>query len=178
MKMNKKFLLVPIACVFLGMSFGAQAQSNAQGWSLRPAFGAGYNKAQGSYYSLGLSLQNWWSESILLGIGAYYSVGSPSVSTQGYGAGPFVAYFYPVTEFLTFEAREAIEYVSQRTPLAIDDTQYVTDQGVISATSVGLHLNLLDHVGLSGGYRYVLAIDNSDLDDDRSGVYLGLGIYF
>lgn len=153
------------------------AQRSAESsWELRPAFGVGYNEAQGSYYSAGLSLQNWWNDSVLIGVGGYYSVGSPSVSTQGFGAGPFAAYFYPIADFLTAEIRQGVDYVSQRTPLDTNESEYTTENGVVSATSAGLHVRFSDYFGISGGYRYVLSLGDRDLDKGRSGMYLGLAV--
>lgn len=175
-------LLISFAVLF--SSTVCLAQAGESSWTLRPSFTVGYNQVQKSYYSVGLSLQSWATENVLWGAGGYFSSGSDGNQSREIGAGPFVAFFLPVSEELTFQLRQEVNYIDQHQPVPDDndpttpDNDFTTENGVVSVTSLGAHLKIIEHFGMSGGYRLVVAISNDKLDDDRSGPFLGIAISF
>lgn len=143
-----------------------------------PHAAIGYNPAQGTNYRLGVDVGLYVREDIRVGIGAYASAGEHPSHDREIGAGPFIGYVYPVTNFLVFSAREDIDYIDLRYPIETVTTSgsqysHKTETGLASATSVALHVFFTPNFVLSGGYRFVLALTNSALDDDRSGAFVG-----
>jgi hypothetical protein len=55
---------------------------------------------------------------------------------------------------------------------------HIEEEGVASVTSASLHIFFTRNFVLSGGYRAVLALNNSALDDGRSGAFVGLSLGF
>jgi hypothetical protein len=145
-----------------------------------PHIGVGFNQAQGTYVSIGADVGYGLSEQLSTGVGVYYAAGNRPNDDREIGGGPFVTFFQPVTSFLVAHIREDINYIDQRTPVDLGNDRFthVTDTGVASITSVGLHLILSSNLGISGGYRAVLPLSNSDLGKDRSGTFLGVSIGF
>lgn len=171
-----KFIL---ASALMCTGFTAFASQDGE-FFLDPHIGLGFNVAQGTYVSLGADAGYALSEQLSAGVGAYYAAGRRPDHDREIGGGPFVMFFQPLTTFLVAHIREDIDYIDQRTPvdLGADRFTHVTDYGVASITSIGLHLILSSHFGISGGYRAVLPLSNSDLGKDRSGTYLGASIGF
>lgn len=162
------FLLLP------KMSFAAQEGE----WFLTPYASAGYNTVQGTHFRLGVDGGMYVTEFIRAGVGAYYVAGEKSQYDREIGAGPFVGFAYPLTSFLIFTAREDIDYVDARFPTRVTSSSgvadsYVSEAGVISATSAGIHVFLTPNFAVSAGYRYVMGLTNSRLDDGRSATYFG-----
>jgi hypothetical protein len=120
-------------------------------------------------------------ENLSAGVGAYFGAGEHAEHDQELGVGPFVSYRQPLLSFLTARLRQEIDYVDQKRPIKTTtasgtDYTHTNETGVISATSLGLQLSFSPNFGVSAGYRLVIALSNSDLDDDRSGVFLGVAI--
>lgn len=159
--------------------FSLKVHAAAPGdWFFDPHASVGFNTIQGTHFRLGLDGGLYYSENIRLGVGAYYTAGEKPQYDREIGAGPFVGYVMPLTSFLVFSAREDVDYVDARYPIKVTtsgltEDSYVKETGVISATSAGLHIFFTPNFVVSGGYRLVLAIDNSALDDGRSATFLG-----
>lgn len=166
----------------LSVSFSTTSFA-AEGFFFRPRVAIGHNEAQGTHTVFGVDTGIFLSEQLAAGLGAYFGAGEHSEHDQEWGAGPFVTYAQPLLTFLTAQLRQDIAYVDQRRPIKTMTTSGTTythtkETGLISATSLGLNLRFSPNFGISGGYRLVVALSNSDLDDDRSGVYLGVAIGF
>ena len=177
MKGSRFFFQLVFICATGTTSTFAHAEYE---WFFSPAIGAGTNSAQQTYVSLGADLGVFIDENFSAGVGAYYSFGARPEHDREIGAGPFVGYHYPLLKFLSFNARQSILYVDQRNPVELSNGSYThTDEkGVASATYAGVHLNVGDHLGVSVGYRLVVGLSNSALDDGRSGLAFGIGIGF
>ena len=145
-------------------------------WFFDPHIAVGYNPAQGTNYRLGADIGVHLDENFRVGVGGYYSAGERPRHDREIGAGPFVGYVQPVTTFLMFSARQEIDYVDQRYPYKIgQDWFHDEEYGVISATTGAVHIYFTPNFVVSGGYRLVIALNNSRLDDDRSGAFFGFG---
>lgn len=155
------------------------AQAAAPGdWFFDPQASVGFNTIQGTHFRLGVDGGFYLDENIRVGVGAYYAAGEKPQYDREIGAGPFVGYVLPLTSFLVLSAREDIDYVDARYPVTVttangQEDSYVKETGVISATSAALHIFLTPNFVVSGGYRYVLALNNDSLDDGRSATFLG-----
>lgn len=147
-----------------------------------PTIAAGYNTAQGTNIMVGLDIGYAITELLTAGVGGQFSAGKRPEHDQAIGAGPFVAYFQPLTSFLGVGIREDVSYLDQRNPYVVTSASgeetwgHTKETGVASITSVGLHLRIGSNLGISGGYRAVMSLSNSSLDDDRSGTFLGISI--
>ncbi len=147
-------------------------------WFFDPSASVGFNTIQGTHFRLGLDGGFYLDENIRVGVGAYYAAGEKLQHDREMGAGPFVGYVLPLTNFLVFSAREDIDYVDARYPIRVmtpngEEDSYSKETGVISATSAGLHIFFTPNFLVSGGYRYVLSLSNNALDDGRSATFLG-----
>lgn len=167
------FLLLTV----LPLSY-ARAES---GFFVDPHAAVGFNPAQGTHVRLGLDMGMHFTENIAGGVGAYFAAGEDPSNDREIGAGPFVSYILPLTSFLMFTAREDVLYVDQHNPVSYfvngqEQTTHTNETGVISATSPAIHIYFTPNFVLSGGYRLVLALANSDLDNDRSGAFVGFSI--
>lgn len=155
---------------------------NAGEFFVDPHVAVGYNVAQGTNFMLGLDIGYGISEQIAAGVGAQYSAGKRPEHDQAMGAGPFVTFFQPLTSFLVFSLREDVSYIDQRNPYRIINASgvetwgHTKEMGVASVTSVGVHLHITPNLGISGGYRAVMALSNTDIARDRSGTFLGISI--
>lgn len=151
---------------------------------LDPHVAVGYNVVQGTYFLLGADAGYALTDQIAAGVGAFYSFGKRPEHDRTIGAGPFVAYVQPIVSFLTASVREDIPYVDQRTPVltrASDGSEsfdHIQEHGVESITSVGLHLRVGRVFGISGGYRALIPLSNTNVAKDRSGTFLGFSIGF
>ena len=166
-----------LAAVFLSLPLRAFA-AQAGDWFLDPQASVGFNTVQGTNIRLGLGLGMYFTENITGGVGAYYAFGEKPQSDREIGTGPFVGYVFPATSFLLFSARQEIDYVDARIPATVTtangpEDSYVKENGVLSATSVAVHVYFTPNFVVTGGYRAVLALTNSELDDGRSGTFLG-----
>lgn len=146
-----------------------------------PRVALGYNVAQGSNLMAGFDAGYGLSEQLALGIGGYYSAGEHPEHDRELGGGPFGAFVQPLTDFLTVQVRQEIDYVDQNallvTPTAKGESYSHRNQhGVIAATSLSIHLALTRNLGLSGGYRAVVPLVSSDIANGRSGSFLGVAI--
>jgi len=165
------------------MSLSAPAMAYQAGeFFVDPHLAVGYNVAQGTNFMLGLDIGYGISDQLAAGVGAQYSAGKRPEHDQAIGAGPFVSFFQPLTSFLLFSIREDISYMDQRNPYVTTDIvgnetwSHTKETGVASITSVGLHLHITDNLGVSAGYRAVMALSNTDIARDRSGTFLGVSI--
>lgn len=165
------------------LSLSAPAMAYQPGeFFVDPHVAVGYNVAQGTNFMFGVDIGYGVSDQIAAGVGAQYSAGKRPEHDQAMGAGPFVTFFQPLTSFLVFSVREDISYLDQRNPYVTVDAaggetwSHTKETGVASVTSVGLHLNFTPNLGVSAGYRAVIALSNSDIARDRSGTFLGVSI--
>lgn len=147
-------------------------------WFFDPHVSVGFNTVQGTNFRLGADLGMFVTENIRGGLGGYYVFGEQPQYDREIGAGPFVDYVLPLTSFLVLSAREEVDYVDARVPITVTtvngpEDSYEKLNGVNSATSVGVHVFFTPNFVVSGGYRAVLALTNSKLDDGRSGTFLG-----
>lgn len=155
--------------------------SFAEGFFLHPSIAIGHNDVQGTHTTFGLDAGTYYDQYFAFGAGAYFAAGEHPEHDREIGAGPFVKFSYPLLSFLTFRARQDLLYVDARIPqksIVAGETVYshTDESGAVSATSAGLQINPTPNFAISGGYRFVLALSNSDLDDDRSGFYVGVAI--
>lgn len=151
------------------------------GLYLDPHVAVGFNDAQGTSLLLGLDLGYGWTEKLAFGAGAYYSMGERPEHDREWGIGPFASYHEPILEFLVASVRQEINHVNLRNPVKTVTSSGTTyshksEEGIASVTTAGLHVSLTPNLGFSLGYRLVLGLTNSALDDGRSGVYLGFSI--
>lgn len=160
----------------------AWAQDGGGGLFVDPHVAVGYNVAQGTNFMAALDVGYGLSERLAAGVGAYFSAGEHPTHDREIGAGPFVAYFQPLTPFLTAHVREDVDYIDQRDPILVSDGggsqsyAHVTETGMASVTSLGLHLSVARAFGVSAGYRAVMALSNTDLGKNRSGFFFGFSI--
>lgn len=148
-----------------------------------PHGAVGYNVAQGTHFMLGVDIGMEITENLRAGIGGYGSFGEHPEHDREYGVGPFATYVQPITSFLVGQLRQEINYVNLHDPIKTMTPTGVTyshteEEGVASVTSASIHIFFTRNFVLSGGYRFVLAISNDALDDDRSGAFVGLSIGF
>jgi len=148
---------------------------------LRPAVGVGFNSVQGTFYHLGVDLGVHYDENWDVGVGAFYAFGAQPDHDREIGGGPFVAYAYPLTQFLTLQARQDLDYVDQRNPILNGPPPFYTHDsmyGLESATYGGIQIEFTQNFGLALGYRLVVGLSNSSLSDGRSGAVVGIIIGF
>lgn len=140
--------------------------------------GVGYNPVQQTYYSVGLDFYTFVEDHLAVGVGGYYSAGNQPNYDQEIGAGPFVSYSYPLLDFLIPSIREDLDYVNERNPIISSSTGQAVDYqnlyGMASITTVAIHLFFTHNFGIGAGYRFALALNNSDLEKDRSGFIFSL----
>ncbi len=164
-------------------AFSLPLHAAERGWSLDPHAAVGFNTAQGTHVMLGVDFAMQMSEQLRTGVGAYLSVGGEPEHDREWGIGPFVSFVQPFASFLMGQVRQEINYVDLHDPVktvTASGTRYThnAEQGVASVTSASLHLFFTPNFVLSGGYRFVLGLTNSALDDGRSGTFLGVSIGF
>ncbi len=174
----KHFILFAISLMFAGSAMAASGEL-----FLDPHIAVGFNPAQGTNYMFGLSGGIRLDESLSAGLGAYYSMGERPAHDREIGIGPFVSYTYPISSFLIGGLRQEIDYMDIHDPIesAPDASGRVTythtaETGVASITSASLTLFFTPNFAISGGYRFMLALSNDDLDEGRSGAFVGLAI--
>lgn len=165
-----KILCLQIALIVFPLSTLAAEPGE---WFFSPHASVGVNSVQGTYFRLGLDTGLHFTETLHGGVGGYYAFGEKPQYDREIGAGPFVAYVLPLADFLLFSLREDIHYLDARIPVGND--AYVKETGVISGTSAAVHIFFTPNFVLRGGYRYVLALSNSALDNGRSGPIFGFG---
>lgn len=136
----------------------------------------GHNVSQGTYYGLGADLSANIEDRLAVGVGGFYTAGEHPTQDREMGAGPFVAYSYPLVNFLIASAREDLDYIDQRNPYTTNtgSLDYHSSFGMASITSVALSLFVTRNLGISAGYRFALGLNNSDLGKDHSGFFFGL----
>lgn len=173
----KRLLLI------LSLLFGAASAQAIEVGSFRLDGGAsfGYNPAQGNYIGLGLDFYTFVEDRLAVGVGGYYTFGSDATNDREYGVGPFVAYSYPLLEFLIPSIREDLVYVDEHTPIQIYQSpnwvnSYEANYGLASITTVALHIFFTRNFGVAGGYRFALGLNNSDLEKSHSGFFFGLTV--
>jgi hypothetical protein len=165
--------------IILLLSVSSAWASEEGSFFFDPHVAVGFNQAQGTYLLGGLDLGYYLSEQLAVGVGGYYAAGEHPTLDREFGGGPFATYFQPLTSFLIAQVREDVDYIDQRTPLKDglgNDVDYVTETGVASITTLALHVRFTPNFGISGGYRAVLSLSNSDLGKNRSGTFLGISI--
>jgi hypothetical protein len=167
-----------IALIFMFVFPLAAGAAEAGDWFFDPHASVGFNTVQGTNFRLGADLGMYVTENIRGGVGGYYAFGEKPQYDREIGAGPFADYVLPLTSFLVLSAREEIDYVDARVPVTVTtvngpEDSYEKLTGVNSATSVGVHVFFTPNFVVSGGYRAVLALTNSRLDDGRSGTFFG-----
>lgn len=174
--MKAKFLFLLL--IFLG-PLTAQAQFGD--WNLGYGASAGFNDLQGFHYTISGQLSTPIDDHLSGGLGAYYSAGEQPSHDREFGVGPFLSYGFLLNEFLGASLRQEINYVNLYIPYHVSTNPIVyghtEETGVASATSAGLTL-FMGPLSVSGGYRLVVGLSNSRLDDGRSGPYFGLGLSF
>jgi len=170
-----KFFYLLLLTVFNLQSHAYQAGD----FFLDPHVAVGINAAQGTHLLGGLDLGYALNEQMAFGVHGYYSAGEHAKDDREWGGGPFFGYTQPVTSFLLGHIRQEINYVDLYVPLE-DSTGTVNghrqETGTTSVTSAGMHLFFTPNFGFAFGYRLVLALANSDLDDGRSGIFIGFSI--
>jgi hypothetical protein len=181
MKMQRlsKFSLCLMGLIF---SLQLHAQSNAPDWFFTPSVAMGFNTVQGTYYSLGMDLGMYFTDSLYAGIGGFYTAGNHPTDDRELGGGPFIGYVLPLFEFMSLRLREDLDYVDQRDPFLVssnpDVYNHTLNFGWESATYAGVHFRFTRNFGLSAGYRLVIGLTNSALANGRSGAVLGATIGF
>ncbi|NJL26322.1 MAG: hypothetical protein HC902_15015 [Calothrix sp. SM1_5_4] len=178
-----KALIVCLFMMVLSTITGPEARAYEPGALYADPYAAvGYNPIQGTSFRLGLDLGYGIHEQMAAGVGAYFAAGERPSHDREIGAGPFVSFFQPLTGFLFAHIRQEINYVDlfypyKKTDLSGEVTyDHTHETGVISATTLGGHLSFTRNFGVSAGYRAVLALSNTALDDDRSGWYFGFSL--
>lgn len=176
MKILLSFML-SLFCLHLPMAFAAQSGD----WFFDPHAAIGYNPAQGTHFRLGLDIGVHITEQLSGGIGGFYSAGENPSHDREFGGGPFASFVQPLTSFLVASLRQEVNYVDMHNPIktvTASGTKYshTAETGVASATSAAVHFFFTPNFVLSGGYRLVLGLTNSKLDDDRSGAFVGFSL--
>jgi hypothetical protein len=169
-----RLLLIPF--LLLGVSVHASEYANSLGgFYVDPHVAVGASSVQGTTFLLGVDVGYMVTDQISAGVGVFGQFGETPSRDRILGGGPFAQFIQPVTPFLTFSAREDIDYVDVRRPY--DDT-YETLTGLASFTTVALHLKLAHLFGVTGGYRAALGLSDPDLGKGRSMPFLGFSIGF
>ncbi|MGE0528632.1 MAG: hypothetical protein AB7G93_09230 [Bdellovibrionales bacterium] len=181
--MRRPLVLIATAVILVfGASSGAAWAYEPGGFFLDPRVAVGFNTSQGTHFIAGLDVGLGLSETLAAGVGGYYSAGERPQHDREYGVGPFLSYVQPLTSFLLAAVRQELNHVNLRDPVKVTEadgsTSYTHNEedGLASVTTVGLHLFFTPNMGLSAGYRFVLGLSNPDLDDGRSGTFIGLSI--
>jgi len=170
-----------IFCLVLGVLGSWAFAYEYKGYFLDPNVSLGHNVAQGTNVMVGADIGYGYDENLSFGLGAHFSAGENPAYDRQIGAGPFVAYVLPITPFLVGQAREDLNYVDLHN-VAVEETltgdrmTYIKSYGVIAATSFGLHLAILPNFGISGGYRIVKSMTNSNVASGRSGPFFGFAL--
>ena len=138
-----------------------------------PHVAVGANSNQGTTALVGVDAGVLFTNEISGGLGVYGAIGEKGAHDREIGGGPFVRYARPLSEFLVFSIREDVDYVDQRRPIGDD---YRTLTGVVSFTTVGVHISLARAIGVSLGYRASVGLNESDLGKGRSMPFLGFSI--
>lgn len=146
-----------------------------------PHLAIGINPAQGTHYMLGADLGYGWDENLAFGVGGYFSFGEQPEHDREIGGGPFVSYVYPVASFLVASLRQEINYLDLFDPIKSETPTGTTyshnrETGLASISRAGIHLSFTENFGLALGYRLVIGLTNNNLDNGRSGAYLGFSI--
>lgn len=147
-----------------------------------PHIAVGANVAQGTFVLAGLDAGFAVTDQVAVGVGGYYSFGEHPSDDREIGAGPFASFVQPLTSFLTAHIREDVDYIDQRSPIQVVSSRggvsytHISNTGIASITSVGLHVKITSMLGISAGYRGVISLANSDIGRDRSGLFLGASI--
>jgi hypothetical protein len=168
---------IVFSALFLVLGQVAQAAD----FYIVPGVSVGHNEVQGTHTTFGLDIGVHYDENIDFGVGGYFGAGEHPEHDREMGVGPFASYAYPIAKILTAKIREDISWVDVNIPIETVSASGSTythenETGVISSTSLGLHLSFTQNFGISAGYRIVVALANEDLDDDRSGYFFGLTI--
>lgn len=169
-----------ILSLFFLTSIPAAAYS-AGDFYLDPNVAVGWNPAQGTHYMLGADAGYAWDENISFGLHGYYSFGEQPNHDREIAGGPFVSYVQPFTEWLTGSLRQEINYVDLYDPIKTQTASGVVythrqEMGLASVSRAGIHLSFSRNFGLSVGYRLVVGLSNTSLDNGRSGAFVGLAI--
>lgn len=166
-----------LAILLVSFSFSSHAYKSGDIF-LDPHIAVGVNAAQGTHFIGGLDAGYALNEQMAVGVHGYYSAGENPRHDREMGAGPFFGYTQPFTSFLLGHVRQEINYVDLYDPVEVNGSVigHTQETGTASVTSAGLHLFMTRNFGLSVGYRLVLALANSALDDGRSGFFLGFSI--
>ncbi|MGE0762554.1 MAG: hypothetical protein AB7N80_04685 [Bdellovibrionales bacterium] len=162
--------------VMISFAWHTVAQSE-DSWYFHPQVGVGFNSQQGTSYVFGLDLgmaanQNW-----RMGLTGHYAAGDRASRDREYGGGAFVSYAERLGEVFIGHIRQELLYLDVRNPIDPEPAagpNYESELGLASATSLGVTVRVGDNIALSGGYRFVAGITNSDLADGRSGPTFGL----
>lgn len=168
-----------ILLLFIVINSSPLAAYEAGDFFIDPHVAVGFNTVQGTHLLGGLDLGYALSEQLAFGVHGYYAAGEHPSHDREMGGGPFLGYTQPLTSFLVGHVRQEFNYVDLYVPLKnstgeIDDHRAET--GTTSVTSAGMHLSFTPNFGFAVGYRLVLALANSDLDDGRSGFFVGFSI--
>ena len=167
--------MVRILFFFLILCSAAQG-AEVGGLYIDPRLAVGFNSAQGTHYMVGLDVGYAIDEHWSAGVGAYGSAGEEPKHDRELGVGPFVGFAYPLGAMLTGHLRQEVNYVDLYEPIKTGSTyDHEREMGVASVSQAGLHLHL-GPLGVALGYRLVVGLTNSDLDDGRSGTFLGFAI--
>ena len=150
---------------------------------LDPHAAVGFNPAQGTYFMLSLDAGMDLTENLRAGLSGYFAAGEHPDDDREYGVGPFATYVQPMTSFLVGQLRQEVNYVNLHDPIKTQTAAGTTythseEEGVASVTSASLHIFFTRNFVLSAGYRLVVGLTNSALDDGRSGAFVGLSIGF
>lgn len=155
----------------------------AQDDSWRFSYGAqaGSNSVQGFHYTFYGQVATKIDDYLRGGLSAYISAGEKPSHDREWGVGPFLSMGTALTSFMGVSARQEINYMDVYDPYLVSTNPNVYDHtvetGFASATSVGVNF-WAGNLGLSFGYKLIVALTNSALDDGRSGPYLGVGLSF
>jgi hypothetical protein len=168
------------AMTILAVASSAFAGSGSAGdWELHPAFGVGFNSAQGTSLMLGADFGIRLGEHWSTGLTGHFSSGNNPARDREYGGGVFLGYAQPLTDWLVGHVREELDYLDMHNPIdprPATGPDYEPESGIAAITSVGLTFYITDYLAVSGGYGFVLGITNSDLGDGRSGPTFGLAV--
>lgn len=144
---------------------------------ITPHVAVGFNSQQGTAFILGLDAGMKFGDGWRGGVTSHYSAGEKPEYDREYGAGVFAGYAQQFGDMFVAHAREEIGYLDVRNPIdpePVNDPKYEHEKGVASTTSIGLTLYFTPNFALTGGYRFVLGISDSDLGDGRSGPTAGI----
>ncbi len=146
-----------------------------------PNVAIGFNPAQGTHYMLGADAGYAWNEQIAFGLHGYYSFGEQPNHDREIAGGPFVSYVQPFTEWLVGSLRQEINYVDLFDPIKTETAagtsySHTREMGIASVSRAGVHLAFTRNFGFSFGYRLVIGLSNTSLDNGRSGAFVGLSV--